>query len=61
MVDYWGTKKGPKSFRYTGSGGVWRFKRIKWIVLNGKKTKVLLFDLVKEVKFGSFQTRTGQS
>lgn len=26
----------------------------EWIVLNGKKTKVLLFDLVKEVKFWKF-------
>lgn len=54
MVDYWAAKKGPKSFRCTGSGGVWRFKRIKWIVLNGKKNNVLLFDLVKEVKFWKF-------
>jgi hypothetical protein len=49
MVDYWAEPTGA-GFRFTGRGGVWRFKKsIDVEFKNGKKTKALLFDEVKEV------------
>jgi PLD-like domain len=50
MVDYWAEETTTTSkFKMYGEGAVWRFKKRKSIEINGKKTKAVLFDLVKEV------------
>jgi hypothetical protein len=50
IIDYWTSAQKAGSFKLrSGVGGVWRFKATKWMELNNKKTKVELFDLVKEV------------
>jgi hypothetical protein len=49
MVDYWAKQTTKNKFEMYGDGAVWRFKRSKSIEISGKKTKAVLFDLVKEV------------
>ena len=59
FVDYWAEASGvrSKSFSYKNEGSVWRFKGIKWIEIDGKKTKVILCDRVREVHLLKFSDR----
>jgi hypothetical protein len=56
MVNYWANMDAPRSFSLDDSGGVWKFKKEKWIDLNGngKKTKALLYDLVRGIRGWKF-------
>jgi hypothetical protein len=49
FVDYWAKQAVTNSFKKTDGGGAWLFKKVKWIEINGKKTKAILCDRVNEV------------
>jgi hypothetical protein len=50
VVSFWaGRSSKSQSYKLTNEGGFWRSKRAEWIMVDGKKTKVILADKTNDV------------